>query len=99
MLVRDASKQARRICPKDKVGYSFIIQEKWGVEKDHLILFLRVVTPPLYLVRGYLILQGQTRTVKEFIQISRRVFLKPLPLILRVIVLLNLNAGLILSFT
>ena len=33
MLMRDASQQARRLCPEDEVGYSFIIQEEWGREK------------------------------------------------------------------
>ena len=33
MLVRDASGQARRLCPQDLVGYSFIIREGVGVGK------------------------------------------------------------------
>jgi len=33
MLVRDASRQARKLCPEDLVGYSFIIQGEWGLEK------------------------------------------------------------------
>ena len=34
MLVRDASRQARRLCPGDPVRYmGFIIQGEWGSEK------------------------------------------------------------------
>ena len=33
MLVRDASTQARKLCPDDLVGYSFIIQREWGSER------------------------------------------------------------------
>ena len=34
MLVRDATGQVRRFCPKDVVSYSFIIQGEWGFEKS-----------------------------------------------------------------
>ena len=40
MLVKDANGQARRLCPKDRVGYSFIIQEEWGWEKNAFSSFL-----------------------------------------------------------
>ena len=33
MLVRDASRQARRLCPKDPMDYIFIIHGEWGWEK------------------------------------------------------------------
>ena len=62
-------------------GYSFNIQRERGVGKDCLFLFLRVVAFPWYLVREYLTLEGQTRTVMVLIPISRRVVLKLLPLV------------------
>ena len=36
MIVRRPSGQEKRLCPKDQVGYIFIIQGNWGVGKDHL---------------------------------------------------------------
>ena len=45
MLVRDASRQAQTLCPKDLVGYSFIIQGELGLEKPSSF-FLGVVAPP-----------------------------------------------------
>ena len=47
--MRDTSRQARRLWPKDWVGYSFIIQGEWAVQKDCFCLFLGVVAPPWYL--------------------------------------------------
>ena len=49
--MRDASRQARKLCPEDPVGYSFIILSGWGSEKT-ASTFLGVVAPPWYLVRG-----------------------------------------------
>jgi len=43
--VRNASMQTRRLCPEDPVGYSFIIQGEWGLEKP-ASSFLGVVAPP-----------------------------------------------------
>ena len=47
MLLRGASRQARRLCPEDSVGYSFFHPKGVGVGRDHLILFLWVVAPTL----------------------------------------------------
>ena len=63
--MRDASGQARRLCPEDLVGYSFITQGEWGLEKT-ASSFLGMVAPAWYSV---------------CIQISRRVVLKLLPLV------------------
>ena len=81
--MRDARGQARRFCRRmeDSVGYSFCHPRGVGVGKDCLFLFLQVVAPPWYLVREYLILLGQSRTVMVLLQISRRVVLKFLPLV------------------
>ena len=48
--MRDASGQARRLRPEGPVGYSFIIQGEWGLEKP-ASSFLGIVAPPWYLVR------------------------------------------------
>ena len=45
MLVSDVSGQARKLYPENPVGYSFIIQEEWGLEKP-ASFFLGVVAPP-----------------------------------------------------
>ena len=50
MLVRDASRQARKLHSRDPVGYSFIIQGEVGLEKP-ASSFLGVIAPPYYLVR------------------------------------------------
>ena len=55
--MRRTSRQARKLCPEDEVGYIFIIQGKRGGRKEL----------PGHLVRR------QTRTVKPLIQISRKV--------------------------
>ena len=44
VLVRDASRQAKKLCPKDPVGHSVIIQGAWGLEKT-ASSFLGVVAP------------------------------------------------------
>ena len=55
----------------------FIIPEKWGREKDVLLLGVDVrltsLAPPWYQVREYLTLWGQTRTVSMLIRIRGRV--------------------------
>ena len=38
--MRDASRQAKRLCPEDPVGCSFIIQGEWGWEKATSSSFL-----------------------------------------------------------
>ena len=48
--MRDASRQARKLCPEDLMDYSFIIQGKWGLEKP-ASSFLGVVVSPWYPVR------------------------------------------------
>ena len=48
--MRDESGQVMKLCPKDLVGYSFIIQGEWGSEKS-APSFLGVVAPPRYPVR------------------------------------------------
>ena len=50
MLVIDASREARRLCPEDLVGYGFISHGEWGSEKTTSSL-LEVVAPPWYLVK------------------------------------------------
>ena len=49
MLVRDASGQAQKLCPEDPVGYSFILQGEWGMEKPASSSL--GVAPPRYPVR------------------------------------------------
>ena len=48
--MREAIGQAWKLCPKDVVGYSFIIQGEWGWERP-TSSFLGVVAPPSYPVR------------------------------------------------
>ena len=62
--MRDASGQARRLCPEDPVGYSFILQGERGAEKPASSL------PSSSLVSG----GGEV-----CIQISGRAVLKVLP--------------------
>ena len=50
MLGRDASRQARKLCPQDPVGYSFTLQGERGSEKT-ASSFLGVAAPPWHLVR------------------------------------------------
>ena len=45
--MRDASRQARSLCPEDWVGCNFTIQGQRG-EENHLFLFLGVVASPRY---------------------------------------------------
>ena len=63
--MRDTSRQARRLCPEDLVGYSVRIQGKWGGEKTTFFLVLQVditssISDPI----------SQTRNVLVLIQIS-----------------------------
>ena len=46
MFLRDASRQGRRLCPKDRRGCSFIIQGEWGLEKP--TSFFQGVPAPLW---------------------------------------------------
>jgi len=44
-LVRDASRQAKKLCLQDPLGHSFIIQGGWGSERP-ASSFLGIVAPP-----------------------------------------------------
>jgi len=48
--VRDEIGQARTLCLENPVGYSFILQGEWALEKP-ASSFLGVAAPPRYLVR------------------------------------------------
>ena len=67
MLVRDASGQVRKLCPKDQVGYSFIIQGEWVLEKT---------THSSFLSSSFSLVPG-----KICVQISRSAVLKLLALV------------------
>ena len=64
--MRGASGQAQKLCPKDLVGYSYIIQSEWGSEK----------TPFNNSFNNSSLVSS-----KVCIQISRGVVLKLLPLV------------------
>ena len=78
MLVRDVNRQARRLCPEDQVGYSFIIQGRWWWWGGYLPL---VVCSSMVYSKKVFDPKGHTRTVMALIQISGRVILKLLPLV------------------
>ena len=67
MLVRNASRQAQKLCPEDPVGYSFYQPRGVGVGKDHFFL---PGNSSSSLVAG-----------KVYIQINRKVVLKLWPLV------------------
>ena len=47
--MRDASGQARKLCSEDPVGYGFVLQGEWGLEKP-VSSFLGIAAPPWNLV-------------------------------------------------